>query len=95
VNLDVRQGEIMGILGPSGAGKSSVFRVLTMAMRRDGGKVALMDTDFDQPDAANVLTTGKIGIVFQEDVLWPELSVDRHLWTMGRLKGMDEDSIES
>jgi len=47
VSLAVRRGEILGILGPSGAGKSSVFRILTMAMRRDGGKVALMDTAFN------------------------------------------------
>ena len=38
---------------------------------------------------------GEIGIVFQEDVLWPEVTVDQHLWTMGRLKGMDKESIET
>jgi ABC-type multidrug transport system ATPase subunit len=33
----------MGILGPSGAGKSSIFKMLTMMMKRGSGEIILLD----------------------------------------------------
>ena len=39
VSLHVGQGEFVSILGPSGAGKSTIFRLLTGAVRHDGGKI--------------------------------------------------------
>jgi ABC-type multidrug transport system ATPase subunit len=36
---------------------------------------------------------GKVGIVYQEDVLWPDLSVDDNLYHLGVLKNMNEDSL--
>jgi ABC-type Na+ transport system ATPase subunit NatA len=41
-----------------------------------------------------MLTRGDIGIVYQDDVMWPELSVDQNLTYIGRLKGMDSEDIE-
>jgi ABC-type multidrug transport system ATPase subunit len=36
----------MGILGPSGAGKSTIFKIMTMALRRDQGEIFIADRDF-------------------------------------------------
>lgn len=85
----------MGILGPSGAGKSSIFKMLTMVMSRSQGKIELLGEDFDNhKETADILTTGQIGIVYQDDVMWPELTVDQNLEYMGQLKGMDAEEIE-
>ena len=46
VSFSIAQNEIMGILGPSGAGKSSIFKMITMSMKRTGGKIELMGRDF-------------------------------------------------
>ncbi len=41
VNLDVREGEIVGLLGPNGAGKSTTFYSVVGIIRPDGGAVLL------------------------------------------------------
>jgi ABC-type multidrug transport system ATPase subunit len=42
----------MGILGPSGAGKSSIFKMITMSMKRTVGRIELMGRDFGDHKAA-------------------------------------------
>ena len=95
INFSIAKNEVMGILGPSGAGKSSIFKMLTMAMSRSQGKIELLGEDFDHAKGtADALTQGQIGIVYQDDVMWPELTVDQNLTYMGLLKGLDREGIE-
>jgi ABC-type multidrug transport system ATPase subunit len=53
-NLDKHQ--VMGILGPSGAGKSTIFKIMTMALRRDQGEISILGNDFTQPETPVDLT---------------------------------------
>jgi len=78
----------MGILGPSGAGKSSVFKMVTMAINRTKGEIEMMGHDFNNEQTYQRLTEGNIGIVYQDDVIWPDLTVDQNLRFIGRLKGL-------
>lgn len=39
ISLDIRQGEVLGILGPPGAGKTTFFRVLTGLLPQDSGTI--------------------------------------------------------
>jgi len=41
VNLELRQGEIVGLLGPNGAGKTTTFYIIVGLISPDGGKVRL------------------------------------------------------
>jgi lipopolysaccharide export system ATP-binding protein len=45
VNLEVRQGEIVGLLGPNGAGKTTSFYMIVGLARPDGGRVLLDDEE--------------------------------------------------
>ncbi len=45
INLDVTQGEIVGVLGPNGAGKTTFMNLLTGAYRPTHGRVNLMGRD--------------------------------------------------
>lgn len=41
VDLDLRQGELVGLIGPNGAGKSTLFNVISAIYRPDAGDVFL------------------------------------------------------
>ena len=39
----------------------------------------MIRTSFDDDNAFKALVRGDIGIVYQDDVLWPELTVEQNL----------------
>ena len=41
VSLDVRSGEIFGLIGPDGAGKTSLFRIMATLLLPDKGMVSV------------------------------------------------------
>src|SRR5512141_3214026 len=45
VDLEVRQGEIVGLLGPNGAGKTTSFYMIVGLTRPDAGRVLLDDEE--------------------------------------------------
>lgn len=45
VNLQVKQGEIIGLLGPNGAGKTTTFYMLVGLTKPDKGKILINETD--------------------------------------------------
>ena len=44
VDLELRQGEVVGLLGPNGAGKTTTFHILVGLLAANEGKVFLDDT---------------------------------------------------
>src|ERR1700736_423993 len=45
LNLDLEEGEALGMLGPNGAGKTSLFGIITGTLGLDAGKVLLDGRD--------------------------------------------------
>ncbi len=45
VSLDIRPGEIFGLIGPDGAGKTSLFRILTTLLLPDEGEATVLGLD--------------------------------------------------
>ncbi len=45
ISLEVKQGELFGIIGPDGAGKTTLFRILTTLLLADGGKATVDGLD--------------------------------------------------
>jgi putative ABC transport system ATP-binding protein len=72
--LDKR--EVLAVIGQSGAGKTTLLRMLSMSLKRSGGSIRLFEKEFSEiKDPYDVLRNSKISMVFQEDVLWQDLSV--------------------
>lgn len=57
VNLEIRQGEILGLLGDNGAGKSTLIKILAGIFTPDGGKIFFegKQVSFSSPKVARAL----------------------------------------
>ena len=78
LDLIVRPGECVTVMGPSGCGKSTLLAFVSGTMDsafRASGRVLIGDDDFtDCPPEKR-----RIGIQFQDDLLFPHLSVGGNL----------------
>ena len=71
VSLAVADGEVVALLGVSGSGKSTLLRVIAGLLRPETGTVFI-----DGEDVTDVPTHRRsVGMVFQDEQLFPHLSV--------------------
>jgi len=78
VNLEIRQGEVVGLLGPNGAGKTTTFYILVGLARPDYGRVLLDGEDItDLP----MYLRARNGISYlpQEPSVFRKLTVEENL----------------
>src|SRR5437764_13953876 len=76
VDLDVRPGEIVGLIGPSGSGKSSLLHAAGLLEHPDGGRISIEGRDCsDLPDRDRTrVRLATIGFVYQFHHLLPEFT---------------------
>jgi branched-chain amino acid transport system permease protein len=58
VDLDVRRGEILGLVGPNGSGKSTLINVVSGHYRADGGRIAFARGDIERLTAHRIARLG-------------------------------------
>ncbi len=75
--LNVGAGEIVALLGPNGAGKSTTLRALAGLQPITDGRIMLDDRVLDDPARGVFVPPERrgVGVVFQEYLLFPHLSV--------------------
>jgi lipopolysaccharide export system ATP-binding protein len=78
VNLDLRQGEIVGLLGPNGAGKTTTFYMITGLVRPDGGRIVLDGQDISTLPMYRRARRG-IGYLAQEPSVFRRLTVEENV----------------
>jgi ribose transport system ATP-binding protein len=76
--LTVRRGEVVALMGANGAGKSTFVKILTGALRRDGGEVRVHGTPRAFASPAGARASGIVS-VYQEPALIPDLDVADNL----------------
>jgi ABC-2 type transport system ATP-binding protein len=79
IDLEVREGEIFGLIGPDGAGKSTTFQILGGIMQPTSGAVEV----FGQPARQ---TRSIVGYLTQSFSLYPDLSVAENIRYVGDLR---------
>ena len=77
VELDAADGETVAVLGPNGAGKSTLLRTLAGLLAVERGYIAIDGVTVDNPatDTFVVPERRNVGVVFQDYLLFPHLSV--------------------
>jgi thiamine transport system ATP-binding protein len=83
-SLQVAAGELVALLGPSGSGKSTLLRAIAGLVRIDRGSVWI-----DGVDVTRVPTHRRsVGMVFQDEQLFPHLSVAANIAFGLRMAGV-------
>lgn len=72
LDLDVKKGEILGLLGPNGSGKSTTINCILSLLKKDSGSVKIFGKEMSA-DAYDIKK--RIGVVFQDVAVYDELSV--------------------
>lgn len=84
ISFYLEKNKVFAFLGPNGAGKSTTINILCTFLQKDSGKVIIDGLELGKNDHQ---IREKIGVVFQDGVLDPLLSVKDNLKTRAGLYG--------
>jgi sulfate transport system ATP-binding protein len=87
VNLEIKNGSLVGLLGPSGSGKSTLLRVMAGLEPADSGRIWLEG----QEATSLSLQQREIGFVFQNYALFPHLTVSQNISFGLDIRNIDAD----
>ena len=74
-NIEIADGQLVGLLGPSGCGKSTMLNLLSGLQKPTEGKIL-----FDGDDVTNLPPENRgVGLVFQSYALYPHLTVKQNI----------------
>lgn len=79
INTTIRKGEVVAIIDPSGCGKSTFLRSLNLLEEPTSGSVFFEGTDITEEGVDVNKARQKIGMVFQQFNLFPNMSVKKNI----------------
>jgi ABC-type sugar transport system ATPase subunit len=85
VDLQVRRGEVHGLVGENGAGKSTLISILNGVHRPDGGQIKVNGVPCTIGGPSEAAALG-MSFIHQEPTLFPDLSVTENIFPGDALK---------
>ena len=79
ISVTIHKGDVVCVIGPSGSGKSTFLRCLNMLEKPDQGQIIFADVDLTAPKTNLNLHRQKMGMVFQQFNLFPNMTVLENL----------------
>lgn len=90
VSLELRRGEVLGLLGHNGAGKSTTLQMLAGALPPNSGQIAICDFDLkEKPELAKAC----LGFLPEHPPLYRDMRVDDFLLFAARLHLIPSDKL--
>ena len=76
LNLDIREGEIFGLLGPNGSGKTTAINCILALLKYDKGSITVMEKEM-HPDSYELKR--QIGVVPQNVAVFDQMNVQANI----------------
>ncbi len=80
ITTNICQGEVVVVIGPSGSGKSTFLRSLNLLEVPTGGRILFEGVDITDKNVNINLHRQKIGMVFQQFNLFPNMTILKNIW---------------
>ncbi|MDQ6918444.1 MAG: ABC transporter ATP-binding protein [Candidatus Dormibacteraeota bacterium] len=90
ISLQVKTGEVYGLLGPNGSGKTTLIRMIVGLLLPDSGSVQVLGTRMP-----NVAVLARVGYMTQQAALYPDLSVEENVLFFAAINNAEEQVEEA
>jgi len=85
LSLEIRRGEMFGLIGPDGAGKTTTIRLVCGLLRPDAGRVRVLGRD---PVREHDAVTRSVGYLSQRFSLYGDLTIDENIAFFAEIHGV-------
>lgn len=90
VDVEIRRGEFVGVMGASGSGKSTLLHLLGLLDQPSSGILTIAGTDVTALSGRErtLFRLNRLGYVFQDYALVPELTAEENIYLPSKVRGM-------
>lgn len=97
VSLTIQKGEFIGIMGASGSGKSTLLHLLGLLDKPTKGRITLAGVDVKTLNdrQRTRFRLKRLGYVFQDYALVPELTVEENVYLTSMIRGTSKEEYQA
>ena len=96
ISYKFNKGKIYSLMGPSGSGKSTLLSLLSLIDKPTSGSIYIENEmiDFNDKNKVDILRANKIGIIYQQDNLLPDVTALENVYVASLAAGKNKDYSE-
>ncbi len=92
LDLSVPGSSFFGLVGPNGAGKSTMVNLVAGLIRKNSGRITILDEDIEK---GNYQYRSRVGFVLENPFFLEKLSGEEYLRFAGRMYNLDSNTVQS